>query len=218
MNVKHSDTLSDFHDYGANVKTREVFLQNYPDNGENPGIDYRTANNFIKNIRALDLASNKDILVHLYSIGGEWNDCMAMYDAINFCKSKITMISYGQAESASSIVLQAASTRLLMPKSYFMCHYGTSGYSGQYVNVHNWNDFEKKYVTEIMIDIYANRCIRGAYFKEKNYTIDQVKKYLHKRFKQGDWYINPEDAVHYGFADGVLGSRKYPNLDCLINN
>ena len=50
MNIKHSDTLSDFHDYGANIKTREVFLQNYPENGENPGIEYRAANNFIKNI------------------------------------------------------------------------------------------------------------------------------------------------------------------------
>lgn len=218
MTIKHNDTLTDFHEYGANVKTREIFLQNYPDNGENPGVDYRTANNFIKNIRALDLAGNKDILVHLYSIGGEWNDCMAMYDAISLCKSRVIMVAYGQAESASSIVLQAASVRILMPKSYFMCHYGTSGYFGQYTNVHNWNDFEKKYITEIMMDIYANKCVKGAYFKEKNYTLDQTKNYLHRKFKQGDWYISPEKAVYYGFADGVLGSRKHPNLDCLINN
>ena len=218
MNIKHSDTLSDFHDYGANIKTREVFLQNYPENGENPGIEYRAANNFIKNIRALDLASNKDILVHLYSIGGEWNDCMAMFDAVKSCSSNVVMVSYAQAESSSSIILQSATTRVLMPRSYVMVHYGSSGYSGEYNNVHNWSDFEKKYVTETMMDIYASRCMKGAYFKEKNYNTDQVKKYLYRRFKQGDWYMDPEDAVHYGFADGVLGSRKYPNIHCLVNN
>jgi ATP-dependent protease ClpP protease subunit len=27
--------------------------------------------------------------------------------------------------------------------------------------------------------------------------------------------LNAEEAVEYGFADGVLGSKKYPNIDVL---
>jgi len=217
MNARSNDPLYDFHEYGANLKTRELFLQNYPDNGENPGIEYKTANNFIKNLRAFELSSNKDILVHLYSIGGEWNDCMAMFDAVKTCKSKVIMVAYAQAESCSSIILQAAETRLMMPRSYFMVHYGSGYYGGEYQNVNNWKEFEKKHITPIMIDIYAQRCVKGSYFKEKDYTLDQTKKFLQKKLREGDWYLTPDETVAYGFADGVLGSRKYPDLDTLVN-
>ena len=218
MNARSNDPLYDFHEYGANLKTREVFLQNYPDNGENPGIEYKCANSFIKNIRALELQNNKNILVHLYSIGGEWNDCMAMFDAVKMCYSPVTMVAYAQAESCSSVILQAAETRLMMPRSYFMAHYGNGYYSGEYQSVHNWSEFEKKVITETMMNIYAERCVDGEYFKEKDYTVSQVKKFLYKKLKDGDWYLTPEETVHYGFADGVLGSKEYPDFTTLISS
>lgn len=217
MPPRNTHYLHDFHEYGANQNSREIFLENHPDNGENPGVDYRTANSFIKNLRALDLTSNKDILVHLYSIGGIWNDCMAMFDAVKSCSSNVVMVSYAQAESCSSIILQSATTRILMPRSYVMVHYGSSSYYGEYNNVRNWSDFEKKYVTEMMMDIYSQRCCKGKFFKEKGYDQTQTKKYLHKKLKDGDWYLTPEEAVYYGFADGVLGSTKYYSLDSLVN-
>ena len=34
---------------------------------------------------------------------------------------------------------------------------------------------------------------------------------------KSDWILQAEEAVHYGFADGVLGDRKYPNIDHLKN-
>lgn len=215
-NTKNNDLFSDFHEYSACSKNREVFLHNYPEHEGNPGVEYRMASSLIKNIRALDTMSDKDILIHLFSIGGEWNDCMAIYDAIKYANSNINMLSYGQTESASTIILQAADFRILMPNSYFMVHYGTSGYIGQYLSVQNWINYEK-YICDIMIEIYANRCINGLYFKEKKYTVDQVKKYLCKKLKDGDWYMKPEDAVYYGFADGVLGSIDYPNIDSILS-
>jgi ATP-dependent protease ClpP protease subunit len=32
-----------------------------------------------------------------------------------------------------------------------------------------------------------------------------------------DWILNSEEAVDYGFADGVLGSKKFPNIDFIKN-
>lgn len=215
-NTKNNDILHDYHSYSANIKTREVFLHNHYEDNENSGVEYRMASTFIKNIRAIDSVSSKSILIHLYSIGGEWNDCMAIYDSIKYANSNINMLSYGQTESASTIILQAADFRILMPNSYFMVHYGTSGYIGQYLSVQNWINYEK-YICDIMIEIYANRCINGLYFKEKKYTVGQVKKYLYKKLKDGDWYMKPEDAVYYGFADGVLGSIDYPNIDSILS-
>lgn len=213
---QHIHTLTDFHEYGANLTNREIFLQNYPDNGENPGIEYKCANNFIKNIRALELHSTKNILIHLYSIGGEWNDCMAIFDAVKMCYSAVAMVAYGQAESCSSIILQAAHTRIMMPRAYFMAHYGSGYYHGEYQNVHNWSEFEKKVITETMMNIYADRCVNGEFFLEKDYTQDQVKKFLYKKFRDGDWYLTAEEAVYYGFADGVLGSREYPDFSSIL--
>ena len=58
-----------------------------------------------------------------------------------------------------------------------------------------------------MIDIYAKSCIQGSYYQEKygkSPDLDKVKTYLTRKLKSGDWYINSQEAVHYGFADRVL--------------
>ena len=77
------------------------------------------SNTFIKNIRALEIKSDKPIIIHMQSVGGEWSDGMAIYDAISMCRCHVTMIAYGQAESMSSIIFQAADTRLITPNTYF---------------------------------------------------------------------------------------------------
>lgn len=215
--MNKNDILNNFHDYSADVKSREIFLHNYYDHDGNQGVEYRMASVFLKNLRTLEITSDKNILIHLYSVGGEWNDCMAIYDAIYFSRSNTIIISYGQTESSSTIIMQAATKRVLMPSAYFMVHYGSSGYSSHFLNVQNWNKYEK-YLCDYMMDIYAERCVHGKFFKDKKYTTDQVKKYLYKKFKDGDWYMTSEEAVYYGFADGVLGSRQYPNLDSLITS
>jgi ATP-dependent protease ClpP protease subunit len=32
-----------------------------------------------------------------------------------------------------------------------------------------------------------------------------------------DWILTANEAVEYNFADGVLGSKRYPNIDELKN-
>lgn len=215
MNNPENDILHDLHNYGAHMKSREIFLHNHFASADdsNPGVEYRMSSTFIKNIRALDSQNNNHIIVHMQSIGGEWSDGMAMYDAIRMCNSHVTIIAYGQAESMSSIILQAADTRIMTPNSYFMSHYGSTSMTGDYQNVQNWMKYEQR-LCDIMIDIYCKRCVKGKYFKEKFGTnsIVKVKNFLSQKLKDGDWYLNAEEAVYYGFCDGVLGNRKYPNI------
>lgn len=203
----NQDKLHDFHNYGCNIKSREIFLHNTynSDDNLNPGVEYKMSNTFLKNIRSLDQESQEDIIIHMQSIGGEWSDGMAIFDAITMSRSKTTIISYGQAESMSSIILQAANKRLITPNSYFMCHYGSTEAGGHYLNVQNWVKYEK-YLCDVMIDIYASRCIRGKYFKDNSYDKDKVKKFLYRKLKSGDWYLNAEEAVYYGFADRIISS------------
>ena len=207
--MNNTDILYDMHNYGASLNSRQIFLHNsYMGEGDvNPGVEYRMANTFLKNINILDNKSHDSITVHMHSIGGEWSDGMAIFDAIAMCKSFVTIIVYGQAESMSSIILQAADERIMTPNSYFMPHYGSSDASGEYQNVQNWIKFEK-HICNIMFDIYSRRCYKGKYFKEKygisKDSIPKVNAWLKRKLKDGEWYMPAQDAVYYGFADKVL--------------
>lgn len=202
------ELLKDFHDYGANIATREIFLHNHyhTEDNENPGVEYRMSNTFLKNLRALDMRSDQAITIHMQSIGGYWEDGMAIYDAISMCRSYVTIIAYGQASSMSSIILQAADYRALTPNAHFMCHYGSTNINADYLNAMNNAEYEKK-ICDIMFNIYAHKCAGGKFFYEKfgkKPSEKQVKQFLIRKFKYGDWYLQAEEAVYYGFADSVL--------------
>lgn len=204
------ELLKDFHDYGANISSREIFLHNHyhSEDNQNPGVEYRMSNTFIKNLRALDLKSDQPIIIHMQSIGGEWTDGMAIYDAISMCRSYITIIAYAQASSMSSIILQAADYRLMTPNSHFMCHYGSSDIYGDYLSAMNLADYERK-ICDVMFDIYAKRCVNGKFFYEKfgkKPSEKQVKQFLIRKLKSGDWYLDADEAVYYGFADSTLSN------------
>jgi ATP-dependent protease ClpP protease subunit len=204
------ELLKDFHDYGANISSREIFLHNHyhSEDNQNPGVEYRMSNTFIKNLRALDLKSDQPIIIHMQSIGGEWTDGMAIYDAISMCRSYITIIAYAQASSMSSIILQAADYRLMTPNSHFMCHYGSSDINTDYLSAMNLAHYEQK-ICDVMFNIYAKRCVNGKFFYEKfgkKPSEKQVKQFLIRKLKSGDWYLDADEAVYYGFADNTLSN------------
>ena len=96
------DSIGEIHNYGIDVKNREIYLHSAKDNGEDdPGVDYRMAINFVKNVRHLDHLNNNEIRINMQSIGGSWQTGMAIYDTIQSCKSYVTIVAYGQAESMS---------------------------------------------------------------------------------------------------------------------
>tara|TARA_Y100000114_G_C11757806_1_gene327878 strand:+ start:1300 stop:1953 length:654 start_codon:yes stop_codon:yes gene_type:complete len=211
------DTISDVHSYGLDVKNRELYLHGYVGNtDDDPGVEYRMAANFYKNLRMLDCVNQDPIIIHMLSEGGEWSNGMAIFDAICLCRSYITIVAYGQAESMSSIILQAADKRILTPNAHFMLHYGSVYCSGDHLSAHNYAKVDRRN-TETMIDIYSGGCVKGKYFKEhyNDLTEEKVRNYLKRKLKDGDWYLDANEAVYYGFADAVLETRKYPNIESL---
>ena len=211
------DSIGEIHNYGIDVKNREIYLHSAKDNGEDdPGVDYRMAINFVKNIRHLDSLSDNEIRINMQSIGGGWQAGMAIYDAIKIARSHTTIITYGQAESMSSVILQAADVRIMMPNSYFMCHYGSSSNAGNFLDTQNWAEFELK-MLDTMLNIYVEKCMKGKFFKEKfeDLSESKVRSYIKRKLKDGDWYIDSNEAVYYGFADGVLSTRKYRGIASL---
>jgi len=67
-----------------------------------------------------------------------------------------------------------------------------------------------------MLRIYAKRCINGEHFQNryKTLTEDKVMAFLARKMQErGDWWLDAEKAVYYGFADCVLGWPGYETLD-----
>lgn len=201
--------LHDIHTYSINYHSREIFLTGYHADSfeDDPGVEYRSAGVFMKNLSVLESLRSQKIVVHMQIGGGSWPDCMAMYDAMRASKSSITMVAYAQASSASGVVLQGATRRLMMPNTHFMLHYGSIGLSEYTTSpaasqAVSYNDKE----CQRMLDIFAARAVDGPFFKDKGWDVNKVSKYLDKEMRyRHDWYLSAEDAVKMGFADGIVG-------------
>jgi ATP-dependent protease ClpP protease subunit len=148
--------------------------------------------------------------------GGDWQDCMGMYDCIKITKSKVIILAYSKAESASSVLLQSADLRILLPNTNVLIHYGSISIDAEHSpaatsNI-RWNEKE----SEKMIDIFTDRCMQSLIAKEKNWKRMMAKKHIQAQLaSKYDWILTADEAVYYGFADGVLGTKKFPNIEYL---
>ena len=116
----------------------------------------------------------------MQTVGGCWYSGMGIYDAIKSCKCKTTFIGYGQLCSMGTVIIQAATRRLITDNSAFMVHWGSSEISGHYLSAQNIADFEK-YTAQQMIEIYAERCQKGEYFKERQNNLSKTKSYIKRK-------------------------------------
>ena len=177
------------------------------DTGE-PGVEYTMANMFIKNLRlCMHNARGKNnkllpILVHMKTCGGDWGEGMAIYDMIKACPNPIIILSYTHARSMSSLILQAADKRILMPTSYFMFHEGDGLVAGTTKQIKTQITFDKR-DEEILLGTYARRLRQRGPYKGK--AIKTIVKDLKRRMdKSEEVFLNAEAAVREGFADEVF--------------
>jgi ATP-dependent protease ClpP protease subunit len=199
------------HSFNINIDTREIFIHGHIDeNQEDMGVDHRMSNYFIKNIRLLEgLSKEKLIVIHQHSLGGEWDSGMMMYDAIKLCQAPVLFIMWGMAASMGSIVPQAADKRVIAPSCWFMVHEGstdmcqemTRKMARSYAKIEDRQD-------EQMMNIYASVCHSGEAFKD--YEEEDIAKFIQKKMdSKEDWYLDAEETVKYGFADGILGTEGF---------
>lgn len=198
------------HDLGIDPIAREIYLAGEPEAdaetsvmGE-PGVEFIMASRFIKNLRSLELDSNDPILIHMKTCGGSWMEGMAIYDTIKACPCVVTILNYTHARSMSSLILQAADSRVMMPNSEFMFHHGEYGDSGELMTVISNLEFYKRSI-DIMCNIYVDvmKNTRGS--KWTGTSRQQVRQWLDKQMDQkNDVFMSAEEAVKNGFADCVF--------------
>lgn len=205
--------LSSVHEFCLNPYTREIYLHGYHASGGDdvvePGVEYRMATMLVKNLNMLNQIGDGDIIIHQHSIGGIWTDGIAIYDALVASRCKTIMVAHAQASSMSSITLQGAGLRLLMPNVEFLVHHGTFGTYGIPSQVASAVIRSEK-INVTALDIYAKRCINGEFFKKEKMGLEAVNNFIKEKIeKHTDWFMSAKEAIYYGFADGIIGEDGY---------
>jgi len=190
----------------------EIYLHSDESDPEDNGINFKVASKFMKKLHDAEETADNKIIVHTSSIGGEWADGMSIFDNILYSSLPVHMIGHGCLCSMGTIILQAAHKRYLMPDCDIMVHFGDLTLSGHQVSVESGTKYYVK-VKNQMIDIYTDKCMKGKFFKERSYTRSKTKSYIKRKLESNvDWYMTPEEAVDFGFADKVLTKAEYLNV------
>ncbi len=109
--------VADMHDRGIDTRNFVIYLQGIEDPpndvSEEPGVEYRMANRFIKNLDILTgISAERPITISMKTGGGDWVEGMAIFDAVLATPNPVSIVSYTHARSMSSMILQAATKRI----------------------------------------------------------------------------------------------------------
>lgn len=207
LRAKSEDPVWHLHEYDIDLQSNHIYIlgsETYAtEDTAEPGVEYRMANRFIKNMNlCMRVNPDRPIVCHLKTCGGDWTEGMAIYDAIKSCPFPVTVLNYTHARSMSSLIFQAANKRVMMPHSYFLFHEGTLGYEGTYKTVMSSVEFDKK-GRESMVDIYEEVLKRGGQFSKRSKK--WIRNWINTQMdKKEDVYLDAKEAVKIGFADSVF--------------
>mgnify|MGYP002518654611 FL=1 len=172
--------------YSRLLKDRIIIL-----NGE---IDDNNANSIVAQLLYLDSINHNNISIYINSPGGSITSGMAIYDTMNFIKSKVSTICIGMAASMAAFLLSSGEKgkRFCLPNSEVMIHQPLGGAQGQ--------------ATEIKI-----AALRILKLKKKinlilaNNTSQDIEKI--ETDTERDYFMDSNEALEYGIIDKILDNN-----------
>ncbi len=172
---------------------------------DEPGVEHVMATRLIKNLRLLQSDSGSDIFIHMKTCGGFETEGFAIYDAIRFCPCHVTILNYTHARSMSSIILQAADLRVMMPNSYFMIHWGEEEISGEQQKVLSWAEWERKREPRF-IGVYLDQMEGSKKFG--GWKRRDIERMLREKIgARTDVILTPQETIDWGLADEVFSGN-----------
>ena len=180
---KSSDGERAYDIYSRLLKDRIVILS-----GE---IDDNLANSIVAQLLYLDSINHDPINLYINSPGGSITSGMAIYDTMNYIKSKVSTICIGMAASMAAFLLSsgAKDMRFILPNGEVMIHQPLGGAQGQATK----------------IKIAAERILK---LKEKLNKIlsSNTGQSLEKiqNDTERDYFLSAEEALDYGLVDKIL--------------
>lgn len=197
---------------------------------EQPGIYWNTAQRVIKAFHLFEISGqhgDRPITIIMNSVGGDWDQGMAIYNAIQYSNNYVVIIAMSHARSMTSLILQAGDYRILTPHAYYMIHDGNFGEEGCPRSVINSVEYEKSNL-EFMYDIYINNILERNEKGNLKINSKRAAKILNAKLPTGsapvrvrngelklnrdhmeqlcsrDTYFTPDEAVELNLADRLL--------------
>jgi ATP-dependent Clp protease protease subunit len=138
---------------------------------------------------------DQDISIYINSPGGEITGLMAIYDTMQYIKSDVRTICFGQAASAAAVLLSAgtAGKRYALPHARILIHQPHGGAAGQAAD----------------IEIQAKEILRMRSLLDQilshhtGQDVDRIRKDSDR-----DFIMSAAEAKDYGVVDEVLTNRE----------
>ena len=134
-------------------------------------------------------ANGKPLNIHINSYGGEVFEGFAIYNNLKSYTGKKVVYVDGIAASIASVIAMAGDEIYMNKASMLMIHNASGVAYG--------NAEEMKKVVNALEQI--NEVIRDVYKNRSNLDDEQLKQFM-----DNETYFTPQEAVQYGFADGIV--------------
>jgi ATP-dependent Clp protease protease subunit len=170
--------------YSRLLRERIVFLGD--------PIDDAVANTIVAQLLFLDsVEPGKELSLYVNSPGGSSTALFAIYDSIQFLRSKVATYCLGQAASAAAVILAAGTPgkRYALPNSRVLLHQPHGGVEGQSTD----------------IAIHAQEIVRQLHRVEELlalHTGQPVEKV--REDTDRDFILDAQAAKDYGIVDAVV--------------
>jgi len=144
-----------------------------------------TAQSFIDEIKEYE---NKELNIHINSLGGEVFEGMAIYSIIQRRKAKTTVYIEGIAASIASVIALAADEVIMSENSLLMIHNAWGGTQGDAKDMRKQADVLDKITNEIA----------EVYVKKTRMPYSQIEEMMNE-----ETWLTAEEAVALGFVDSI---------------
>lgn len=156
-------------------------------------IDSETARETIVALEYLDRAGSGEITVMINSPGGSVSDGMAILDAMRRCRCDIVTVATGMAASMGAFLAACGGTpgkRFVTPHCEVMIHQPLGGIQGQATEI----ELAAQHILKI------KRTLNTELARATGKSVEEIA-----RDTDRDNFMDADEAVAYGLADGVLG-------------
>uniref|UniRef100_A0A1D1YKG7 ATP-dependent Clp protease proteolytic subunit n=1 Tax=Anthurium amnicola TaxID=1678845 RepID=A0A1D1YKG7_9ARAE len=148
---------------------------------------------------------SKPVHVYINSPGGAVTAGLAIYDTIQYIRSPVTTLCFGQAASMGSLLLAAGAPgeRRALPNARVMIHQPSGGASGQATDI-------AIHAKEIL---KVRENLNSIYAKHTKQQIERIEQCMER-----DMFMSPEEAKEFGLIDEVIEHRPISLVSDAVDN
>ena len=187
--------------HGVDFKNRRIYFGLDGDNDEVDGGEFNWESVEVV-VRALHkMASDykhAPIELHMSSYGGNTDEMLRLYDAIQASPCQIKFFGSGKIMSSASFIMAGCDERYLTPNTQVMVHKWSGGTSGKETDQKIDMEHATGWLTDTLNKIYADNSRMPVEFWEE----------VTKR----DLYLTPEESIQLGICDAIVPEKKRGNL------